>query len=106
MHLPESIAAITRSLDLTERISLRVKKASSAAKQRCQTYLDSCDRNAVEGRIGNFKRRFGLTLIYCKMDRKSQNEASLNTLVMNVAYRRCQWLMGFFCFFREVMFSQ
>ena len=63
-------------------------------------YQDSCDRNAIEGRNGNLKRKFGLDLIFCKLDENAKTEAALNILAMNAAYRLCRWLMQILGFFR------
>ena len=40
-------------------------------------YKDACDRNAVEGRNGNAKRRFGLDLITARLDETAKTEAAL-----------------------------
>ena len=42
--------------------------------------LKACDRNAVEGRNGNAKRRFGLDLIAAKLDETAKTEAALITM--------------------------
>ena len=59
-------------------------------------YRDACDRNAVEGRNGNAKRRFGLDLISTKLDETSKTEAGLIILAMNAAYKLAGWLLRFF----------
>lgn len=60
---------------------------------------DSGERNAIDGRNGNLKRKFGLDLIFCKLDENAKAEAALNILAMNAAYRLCRWLMQFCNFF-------
>lgn len=59
-------------------------------------YQDACDRNAVEGRNGKAKRRFGLDLISAKLDETSKTEASLIILTMNAACKLTRWLLRFF----------
>ena len=59
-------------------------------------YKDACDRNAVEGRNGNAKRRFGLDLIPAKLDETAKTEAALILTAMNAAYRLARWLLRFF----------
>lgn len=59
-------------------------------------YRDACDRNAVEGRNGNAKRRFGLDLIAAKLDETAKTEAALILIAMNAAYRLARWLLRFF----------
>ena len=74
----------------------RRKSADLEARLKRQCYRDSCDRNAIEGRIGNCKHRFGLDLIMSKLDETSKTEAALNITAMNVAYRLALWLLRFF----------
>ena len=59
-------------------------------------YKDACDRNAVEGRNGNAKRRFGLDLIAAKLDETAKTEAALILLAMNAAHALVRWLLHFF----------
>jgi len=61
-------------------------KASEVEADKEQAYQDSCARNIVEGRIGIDKRRYGLDLIYSRLDRTGETEASMNVLCMNVAH--------------------
>lgn len=56
----------------------------------------SGDRNAVEGRNGNAKRRFGLDLIAPKLDETAKTEAALILLAMNAAYKLARWLFALF----------
>lgn len=74
----------------------RPKGAEADRKQKRQMYQDACDRNAVEGRNGNAKRRFGLDLISTKRDETSKTEAGLIILAMNAAYKLTRWLLRFF----------
>ncbi len=55
-------------------------------------YKDSCERNAIEGRSGNAKRRFGLDLIMAKLDETSKTEVALIILAMNISHRLLRWL--------------
>ena len=59
-------------------------------------YKDACDRNAIEGRNGNAKRRFGLDLIAAKLDETAKTEAALILTATNAAYRLARWLLRFF----------
>lgn len=58
-------------------------KAGSEAAEKAQMYRDACDRNIVEGRNGNLKRKYGLDLIMSKLDETAKTEAALDILVMN-----------------------
>ena len=61
-------------------------KVSEIEADREQAYKDSCDRNMVEGRIGIGKRRYGLDLIYARLETTSAVEAAMNILAMNVGH--------------------
>ena len=61
-----------------------------------QMYRDACERNAVEGRSGNAKRRFGLDCIFSKLDETAKTEAALILLAMNASFRLVRWLALFF----------
>lgn len=76
----------------------RKKSGETGAKEARQMYKDACQRNAVEGRNGNLKRRYGLDLIMSKLDETAKTEAALNILAMNAAHRLYRWLMQFFGF--------
>ncbi len=76
----------------------RRKSNESDAKLQRQMYKDSCLRNAIEGRNGNAKRRFGLDLIMAKLDETAKTEAALVILAMNTSYRLLRWLALFFHF--------
>lgn len=78
----------------------RPRKGQAGAKEARQMYRDACERNAVEGRNGNLKRRYGLNLIMSRMDETAKTEAALNILAMNAAHRLHRWLMQFFVFLR------
>ena len=79
-------------------------KASEIEVDREQAYQDSCNRNEVEGRIGIGKRRYGLDLIYARLEETGEVEAAMNILAMNVAHvlrallRFFAKLAGFFVF--------
>ena len=74
----------------------RKKSGDSGAKEKRQMYKDACERNAIEGRNGNAKRRFGLNLIMSKLDETAKTEAALCILVMNAAHKLALWLLRFF----------
>ena len=76
----------------------RRKKGDTDAKLKRQMYRDSCERNAIEGRNGTAKRRFGLDLIMSKLDETAKTEAALNILAMNASHKLVQWLARFFPF--------
>jgi len=65
----------------------RPRKDQSEEVRMKQTYLDACDRNVVEGRNGNLKRRFGLDLITSVLDENAKTEAALQILAMNLLQR-------------------
>ena len=73
-------------------------------KQKRQIYKDACDRNAVEGRNGNAKRRFGLDLIAAKLDETAKTEAALILIAMNAAHRLARGLLRFFINWRFFKF--
>lgn len=64
----------------------RRKAGADEQMEKRQMYQDACDRNAVEGRNGNAKRRFGLDLIAAKLDETTKTEAALILTAMNAAY--------------------
>lgn len=74
----------------------RPKTGEADRKQKRQMYKDACDRNAVEGRNGNAKRRFGLDLIAAKLDETAKTEAALILTAMNAAYKLARWLLRLF----------
>lgn len=74
----------------------RKKSGDSGAKEKRQMYQDACERNAIEGRNGNAKRRFGLDLIMSKLDETAKTEAALCILAMNAAHKLALWLLRFF----------
>ena len=79
------------------------KRAKAEKKEQRQMLRDSGERNAIEGRCGNLKRKFGLELIFCKLYECAKIEVALNILAMNTAYRLCRWLMQF-CYFFKIKF--
>nr|MBO6295368.1 transposase [Schwartzia sp. (in: firmicutes)] len=84
----------------------RRKAGETDAKVQRQIYRDACERNAVEGRNGNAKRRWGLDLIMSKLDETAKTEAALNIIAMNVAHRLARWLLRLFGFPRLVLVFQ
>lgn len=67
---------------------------------RKQERLDAAERNAIEGKFGEGKRRFGLGLIRAKGATSSMTVIALQFMVMNLE-RRLRAL--FALFFRIVM---
>ena len=59
-------------------------------------YKDSCERNAIEGRNGNAKPRFGLNRVFSKLDETAKTEAALILLAINASLRPMRWLAYFF----------
>ena len=80
----------------------RRKADSTDEKIQGQLYRDACERNAVEGRNGNAKRRWGLDLIMSKLEETAKTEAALSIIAMNVAHCLALWLLRFFAFNRFV----
>ena len=78
----------------------RKKAGETGAKEVRQMYRDSCERNAVEGRNGDLKRRYGLDRIMSKLKESSETESILNILAMNAAHKLRRWLMHFFRIYR------
>ena len=66
-----------RGIRLTGPALGRPKTGEADRKQKRQMYKEACDRNAVEGRNGNAKRRFGLDLIAARLDETAKTEAAL-----------------------------
>ncbi len=52
----------------SEKQELR-KESEADAKLKRQIYRDAYERNAIEGRNGSGKRRFGLDRIFSKLDK-------------------------------------
>lgn len=73
----------------------RKKSGENGQKERRQMYRDACERNAVEGRNGNAKRRYGLDLIAAKLDETAKTEAALILVAMNAAHKLKGWLLRF-----------
>ena len=76
----------------------RRKASETDAKINQQMYRDACERNIIEGRNGNAKRRFGLDRICSKLDETAKTEALLILLAMNACRRLAHWLALFFRF--------
>ncbi len=74
----------------------RRRSDETDVKHQRQMYKDSCQRNAIEGRNGVAKRRFGLDLIMAKLDETAKTEAALVILAMNASHRLALWLAHFF----------
>lgn len=74
----------------------RRKAGQTDKKIKRQAYQDSCQRNAIEGRNGNAKRRFGLDRLFSKLDETAKTEAALILLAMNACHRLARRLALFF----------
>lgn len=79
----------------------RRKASETDTKIKRQIYRDACERNAIEGRNGNAKRRFGLDRLFSKLDETAKTEAALIILAMNASLRLVRWLA---LFFRSILF--
>ena len=75
------------------------KRNDDNRKEKRQMLRDTRERNAIEGRNGNAKRRFGLDLIFAKLDETAKTEAALNLVAMNAAYKLRRILLRFLLFF-------
>ncbi len=84
----------------------RRTSSETDAKLHRQMYKDACERNAIEGRNGNAKRRFGLDLIMAKLDETAKTEAALIILAMNISHRLLRWLALFFRSLLSLAFSR
>lgn len=74
----------------------RRKASETDAKVKNQMYRDACERNAIEGRNGNAKRRWGLDRIMSKLNETAKTEAALAIIAMNVSHRLALWLCRLF----------
>ena len=74
----------------------RRKATVSDAKIKRQIVHDSCERNTVEGRIGNAKRRFGLDRIFAKLDETAKTQAALILFALNASLRLARSLLLYF----------
>jgi len=80
-------------------------KASEIEADKEQAYRDSCTRNIVEGRIGINKRRYGLDLIYARLEPTGEFEAAMNVLCMNVAHLLRNLLRRFLLWFKMMLYG-
>lgn len=60
----------------------RRKASETDTKIKRQIDRDACERNVIEGRNGNAKRRFGLDRLFSKLDETAKAEAALIILAM------------------------
>ena len=63
---------------------------------REQAYRDSCQRNGIEGKYGNCKRRYGLDLIMAVLAGTAETEVGLSILAMNMAHLLRAFFRSFF----------
>ncbi|MCF8025774.1 MAG: transposase [Desulfobacteraceae bacterium] len=64
------------------------KDAQISREIRKQVYQDEVERNAVEGRFGQAKRRFGLGRVMCKLASTAESAVLVSFLVVNLG----RWL--------------
>jgi hypothetical protein len=62
-----------------------------------QTYIDSCERNAVEGVFGTGKRKYGLDRIMAHLKNTSECVIAMNFFIMNMEHK---WRLFFVRFVR------
>ena len=67
--------------------------ANVSKEKKKQAASDERIRNAIEGKFGQGKRRFGLNLVREKLDNTSQTAIAITFLVMNFS---TWWRQGFF----------
>ena len=60
------------------------KKDEVKEAERKQLYVDSCERNAIEGHFGNGKRKYGLALIMTKLWNTTLTAISFGFFVVNM----------------------
>ncbi|MDJ0785132.1 MAG: IS5 family transposase [Desulfosarcinaceae bacterium] len=93
-HIRLSGPKLGRPPKITEADAERIKAQKQQARQ------DEIDRNAVEGKFGQGKRRYSLNRIMTKLSGTSETAIMLSFLVMNLK----RWLATlFFSFLREQM---
>ncbi|MDP8936030.1 MAG: IS5 family transposase [Cyanobacteriota bacterium] len=69
--------------------------ANVSKEKKKQAASDERIRNAIEGKFGQGKRRFGLNLVMAKLDNTSQTAIAITFLVMNLS----TWWRRVFCVF-------
>lgn len=82
-----------KGIRLSDPLLGRRKKNESDEEREKLAYQDACDRNAVEGRNGNLKRRFGLDRVMCILRESAETEAALAILAMNALHRLLRVLL-------------
>lgn len=60
------------------------KDAQISREIRKQVHQDEVERNAVEGKFGQAKRRFGLGRVMCKLANTAETAVLITFLVMNL----------------------
>lgn len=74
----------------------RPSKEDNLLEQKRLTYQDSCDRNAIEGKFGEGKRRYGLGRIRARLVQTSESMIVLQLLVMNLERKLRLFVVFFF----------
>jgi len=77
------------------------KDMSKQSESRKQAFRDELDRIPIEGKLGQAKRRFGLSRIMCKLARTSETAIAITFLVMNLE----KWLKVFLFVFSNWVIS-
>jgi len=73
-------------------------RANVSKSKKRQALEDERIRNAIEGKFGQGKRRFGLNRVMAKLDNTSGTVIAITFLVMN----RCFLAPGFLCVFMSI----
>jgi hypothetical protein len=83
------------------------RKTEKIIKQeQKQAYIDNCDRNEVEGKFGEAKRKYTLGRIMAKLPETSASTIMLNILVMNLEKRLRLLLREFWYWLNLKSFSE
>lgn len=112
---PEAVLADTiyrnrKNLSYCKRHGIRLsgprlgrQKTKILSSYRRQMLQDNNGRNAIEGRFGVAKRRFGLGLIMSYLPETGMTEAALQILCMNVSRKMNVMMRFIFSFFHRLM---
>jgi hypothetical protein len=69
-------------------------------EQKKEALQDERDRNAIEGKFGQAKRRFSLNRVMAKLPDTSETAIAITFLVINLSALLRQ-VLRFFCLFRK-----
>ncbi|MBC1218824.1 transposase, partial [Nostoc sp. UCD120] len=73
------------------------KNISKETKKQAQ--LDERDRNCIEGKFGEAKRRYSLDRVMTKLSNTSETAIAITFLVMNISALLRRIIMTFFCIY-------